>query len=144
MPANLDLVRSIYADWERGDFRSANWADPNIEYTVEEFGPLVAQAWIGPAGMAEGARSMIEVIDQGRIEAEDYRELDGHRVLMLDRRSGTFKHSGIEYGGSGGHRQWWGAHLFHISNGKVTRLVAYSDRDRALADLGLAPEGDAE
>jgi hypothetical protein len=33
-----------------------------------------------------------------------------------------------------------GASLFHISGGKVTRLVIYLDREYALADLGLAPD----
>jgi hypothetical protein len=28
--AQLELVRSIYSAWERGDYRSDEWADPEI------------------------------------------------------------------------------------------------------------------
>jgi ketosteroid isomerase-like protein len=130
--ANLDLVRSIYADWERGDFRRADWADPEIEYTQDEIGVFPRSSWKGLARMAAGARAQLETWAEHRIQAEEYRELDGRRVLVLDRLSGRAKHTGLELA-----EPLAGARLFVIQRGKVTKLVAYHNRDRALADLGL-------
>ena len=55
--ANLDLVRSIYAAWARGDFGSAEWADPEMEYEYAD-GPSPG-AWKGIGGMAEGFRDFL-------------------------------------------------------------------------------------
>jgi ketosteroid isomerase-like protein len=135
---NLDLVRSIYAGWERGDYGSVAWAHPDIE-TVMADGPAPGRS-TGVAGAAELWRNFLNAWEGYRPEAEEYRELDGERVLVLIRRSGRGKRSGIELGQIASE----GAVLYDIRSGRVTRQVVYFERDRALADLGLASQTDAD
>jgi ketosteroid isomerase-like protein len=131
--ANLDLVRSIYADWERGDWSTASWAHPNIEFVlVDDPG---SETHRGLAAMAEAWRAFLSAWADYRVESEEYRTLDEGDVLVLMRAYGRGKASGVEL--SERTRGRGGATLFHIRDGMVVRLDAYFDRDRALADLGL-------
>src|SRR5262249_38425953 len=91
--------------------------------------------WIGAPGVARGWIGWMSVWQDFRVEAEEFRELDEDRVLVLDRNSGRGKMSGLEV------ERARGAVLFHIHDGKVRRMLSWFDRDRALADLGL--EGSA-
>jgi ketosteroid isomerase-like protein len=132
--ANLDLVRSMYEAWEQGDWSSSEWAHPDIE-TVMADGPAPG-SWTGLAGAAEGWRDFLNAWEEYSAQAEQYRELDDERVLVLIRRSGRGKRSGIELGQLASE----GAVLYHVWGGKVTRQVIYFDRARAIADLDLPSE----
>ena len=137
--ANIDLVRSIYAAWARGDFSSTEWAHPEIEYVIAD-GPSPG-SWTGLAGMAEALRDFLNAWEGHRIDVDEYRELDDERVLVLNQTSAARgKTSGLDLGQL--HKK--AANLFHVRGGKVTRLVLYWDRDEAFAELGLAPEAGSE
>lgn len=130
--ANVELVRSIRAAWERGDFSSSEWAHPEIEYVIAD-GPSPG-SWRGHAGMAEGSREFLNPWEGYRAVAEEYRELDDERVLVLLRHvGGRGKASGLDLGDLHGKK----ANLFHLRDGKVIRYVVWFDPDRAFADLGL-------
>jgi hypothetical protein len=135
MASNLELVRSIYSAWERGDFGSVEWADPNIEFVIAD-GPD-PDRWRGLAGMADAFRDRVSVLAGFRVEADEFRELDDERVLvLLHAVGGRGRTSGLEVVTLGE----LGANLFQILAGRVTRLVVCLDRASAFADLGLAPE----
>jgi len=82
--------------------------------------------------MAQGARDFLRAWGEYRFEADEYRELDNERVLVLTHSSGRGRTSGVELARMR-------AHLVHVRDGKVTRFVTYFDHERALADLDLAP-----
>ena len=131
MSANLDLVRSIFADLERGDFTKADWADPEIELVAAD-GPDPG-SWKGRGRMADVFRTMLRIWSNFRLLPESYRDVDHERVLVFTSVSGRGKASGVD---AGALRQQ-AASLLSVRHGKVVKIVLYFDRDRALADLGL-------
>jgi ketosteroid isomerase-like protein len=128
---NVEVVRSIFAAWERGDYSSAEWAHPEIALVIAD-GPTPGR-WTGVAAMAETWREALRAFEELHTEDDEYRALDDERVLVLVHFSGRGRTSGLELGDV----QMRGANLFHVRDGKVTRLVLYWDRERALADVGL-------
>jgi hypothetical protein len=78
---NVDLVRSIHADWGQGDYASTKWVDPEIEWVIVD-GPSPGR-WVGAAGMEAVWRDFLSAWKGFRSEVEEYRELDEERVLVL-------------------------------------------------------------
>lgn len=129
---NIDLVRSIDAPWLHGDFSAPpDWAHPEIEWVIAD-GPLPGR-WTGVDGMVEGWREFLNAWEDWRAEAEEYRELDDERVLVLFHFKARGKASGLEVG------EVWtkGAGLWQLRDGKVVKLALYWDRERALREVGL-------
>ena len=58
---NVEIVRSVIAIWERGDYSSADWAHPDIEFVIAD-GPAPGH-WTGVRGMAEGWRDVLSAWD---------------------------------------------------------------------------------
>ena len=129
--ANLDLVRSIYAAWERGEWGRGDWASPGIEY--EYVGGPEPSSGTGLAALGAIMRVWLGAWSDWRVEATEFRALDSENILVIGRGIGRGKASGMKV-------ESRGANLFRVRDGKVTRLISYWDRDDALADLGLPPD----
>src|SRR5689334_15808247 len=90
--------------------------------------------------MAEYWRGFLSNWQDVRTVADSFHDLDDGRVLVFLHWSGRGKTSGVDVE----RIQTEVATVFHLTNGKVTRLVLYFDRARALADLGLEKEAMSE
>jgi ketosteroid isomerase-like protein len=129
--ANLELVRSLYSRWQRGDVSSSDWVHPQIEVVFAD-GPNPG-TWRGLSGLTAGWREVLNAWEHFHPEVERYEELDDARILVLVRWHGRGKRSGVQVAETGA----LGAQLLHIAAGRVDRLVTYLERERAFADLGI-------
>jgi hypothetical protein len=106
--SNVALVRAIHADWERGDFTHSDWAHPEIEFVFAD-GPSPG-SWKGLAAMRATMREYLSTWQNARLEAEEYRELDDERVLVLGSEYGRGKTSGLDTSDVGA----TGANVFYV------------------------------
>jgi ketosteroid isomerase-like protein len=131
MSENLEVVRCVLSCWERGELlpeQWSDWADPEIEFVT--VGGPEPSSHTGLAEAGPRIADFLDVWEDYRVRADEYRELDGERVLVLTRQGGRGRSSGLE-------TEQLRATVFHLRDGKVTRRVNYWDRAGALADLGL-------
>ena len=84
--------------------------------------------------MSGAWREALGAFDRLEMEVEEYIPVDHERVLVLTKNTGQGKTSGFELGAL----RTRGANVFHLRDGKVTKLVAYWDRDRAVEAVGLS------
>ena len=132
MSEKLDLVRSIYADWERGEYTSLGWADPEIEFAIVDL-PTSSGTWKGVPAMITAFASFLDAWEGHRVTVEECREIDDERILTLGRFTARGKGSGIDLATLAPR----GANVFTVRDGRVVKLALYFDPARALADLGL-------
>ena len=132
MSENVELVRSIYADWERGDFSATEWLHPGIEFAM-------ARCRLAPGrGLPGWQRPRTQLLSAWRTCAP-FRRNTGEfvlrrAVLVLIHHRGRGKTSGLELG----QMQTKNAALFHVRDGKrMTCFVAHGTASRT-ADLGLS------
>jgi ketosteroid isomerase-like protein len=111
--SDLELVRSIYDAWTRGDYSSVGWADPDIEFSM--VGSIDSQDVRGVAEMARAWGSFLSSWEGFAVECEEVLETEDG-ALVLTRFRGTGKRSGVWLD------EWKG-----------------EDRARALADCGVEP-----
>ena len=114
---NVELVRSVYDGWSRGDFSQTDAFHPEIEFEMVDWPhqtrvrgiEAMRDTWRATLSAWEGFRAIpTEYIDCGR------------NVLVLNHIEGSGKESGADVSADT-------ATLWTVEEGKVVRLALYWD-----------------
>jgi ketosteroid isomerase-like protein len=129
---NVEIVRRLYAGWERGDLHTPDFFDVEIEHSrIGSELPGINGDWRGIEELGVAMASYLDALADLRIQAERIIDLGGDRVLVLSRHTARGKTSGLPYEHELGD-------VFTLSDGKVLRYASYWDRAEALEAVGLS------
>jgi uncharacterized protein len=130
-PRNADLIRPIYEEWGRGNWRPAfDVYDPHMEWGWSSEFPDLAGVYEDSRDPNPRLQTWLSGWEDWRAVAEDYVEL-GDYLVVLATYHGRGRGSGVEI-------QQEGAHVFKLRDGKVVRLEIFASRERALQSVTTA------
>ena len=130
-PSNADLLRPIYEEWGRGNWRPRfDVYHPRMQWGWSDEFPGLAGVYEDNVDPNPRLRTWLSEWDQWRAVADDYLELGNH-VVVLASYYGKGKGSGVEI-----HHE--GAHVFELRDGKVVRLEIFATREKAIESVRAA------
>jgi ketosteroid isomerase-like protein len=130
-PGNADLIRPIYEEWGRGNWRpSFEIYHPRMEWGWSDEFPGLAGVYEDHQDPNPRLRAWLSGWEYWRAEADDYLELGDH-VVVLASYHGRGKGSGIEISQQG-------AHVFELRDGRVVRLEIFANREKAIESVRSA------
>ena len=135
-PGNADLLKPIYEEWGRGNWRpNFELYDAHMEWGWSDEFPGLAGVYEDRDDPNPRLRAWLSEWEHWRAEAEEFLEFGNH-VVVLAIYHGRGRGSGAEV-----HQP--GAHVFELRDGKVVRLEIFADREKAIRSVGEAREADA-
>ena len=128
---DVEIVKGIYAEWERGDFSSNDWAHPEIEYSIPE---PSGKTHRGIAEMESAWINWAREWEDLSIRLTEIRDL-GDEVLSVHTFHGKGRSSGVPVD------ELPGAGIWTFRDGKVLRYRGYTEVETAFADAGIDRAG---
>jgi uncharacterized protein len=130
-PSNVDLIRPIYEEWGRGNWRPRfDVYDPNMEWGWSDEFPGLAGVYEDHEDPNPRLVAWLSGWEHWRAEADEFLEFGDH-VVVLATYHGRGRGSGVEISQEG-------AHVFELRDGKVVRLEIFATRAKALQSVQAA------
>jgi uncharacterized protein len=130
-PGNVDLVRPIYEEWGRGNWRPRfDVYHPNMEWGWSDEFPELAGVYEDHEDPNPRLLAWLSGWEHWRAEADEFLEFGDH-VVVLATYHGRGRGSGVEVSQEG-------AHVYELRDGKVVRLEIFATRAKALQSVQAA------
>ena len=125
----LSVVQDFYAALGRGDVAAVlGLLDPHVEWTEAERFPYYSGTWHGPQAILDNLlKRLAQDWNDFSATSDDFL-VDGNRVVAFGHYAGTYKRTAKSMTAPF-------AHLWKVSDGKITSFLMYTDTAKILEAL---------